>query len=164
MASLRAVNHVEAHYVERRTLHDLTAPLVIHGTLRFDAPDRLEKRADQAAGGAGEDLVADGNNVSLTRGGGAPPMSFSMDDHPEMGVLIDGVRAILAGDGLALQRMFLVQAAGAPAAWQIVLQPRGRRDLLAWMRVSGQGGHVSEIDTADGGGDTSDMTITEIPP
>ncbi len=164
MAALRAVPHVAAHYVERRTLHDLTAPLVIRGTLRFDAPDRLEKRADPATDGSGEDLVADGRRVTLTRGGGAAPVSFSMDEHPELGVLIDGIRAILAGDGAALQRMFVVQAAGTAANWQMVLQPRGRRDVLAWMRVSGRGGHVGEIDTADGAGDTSDMTIDDMPP
>ncbi len=49
MATLRSVPHVEARYTERRTLHALRAPIETRGTLRFDAPDRLEKMTDPGA-------------------------------------------------------------------------------------------------------------------
>ncbi|MDB5403921.1 MAG: hypothetical protein JWQ55_5939, partial [Rhodopila sp.] len=54
MATLRTVRHVDGRYVERRTVHALRTPIETHGTLRFDAPDRLEKATDPAGNGASE--------------------------------------------------------------------------------------------------------------
>ena len=51
MASLRTVGHVNARYIEHRYLHALRSPLETRGTLRFDAPDRLEKATDPSADG-----------------------------------------------------------------------------------------------------------------
>ena len=158
LASLRAVRHVEARYVERRTLHALTAPIQTSGTLRFDAPDRVEKSSDLAADAGVERLLIDRGQIRIERTGAAP-LAFSVADHPEIGVLVESIRATLAGDGDALQRAFVVRMAGTVSRWQLVLQPRAHRDLLQWMRIDGGGGRVSQIDTEDGDGDLSTMTI-----
>jgi hypothetical protein len=166
MASVRTVRHVNARYVERRTLHILNKPIESRGTLRFDAPDRLEKKADPAPNGAAEQLTVDGDQLTIDRGTGAKPVVIALHEHPEIGVLADSIRATLAGDGAALQRTFEVTPSGSLDHWQLVLQPRdpAERKLLQWMRVVGYGERITEIDTADGEGDRSDMSIVEQSP
>ncbi len=163
MAALRGVRHVEARFVERRTLSVLRAPLQVAGILRFDAPDRLEKRGDPVDGRPGELLEIAGDQLTLARGGGAAPVMLSLRDHPEIGVLVDSIRATLAGDGAALERSFEVSASGGLGGWQLVLQPRAaaQRRMLAWMRVAGAGAAITGVDTQEADGDHSEMTITE---
>jgi hypothetical protein len=166
MAAVRSVRHVNARYVEHRSLHILRSPIETRGTLRFDAPDRLEKIADPTAAGPGEHLVIDGDQLTIDRGSGSTPVVIAMHEHPEIGVLAESIRATLSGDGAALQRIFDVTPSGTLEHWQLVLQPRNGADrkLLQWMRVIGYGQRITEIDTADSEGDRSEMNIVEQPP
>lgn len=166
MAAVRSVRHVNARYVEHRSLHILRSPIETRGTLRFDAPDRLEKIADPTPAGPGEHLLIDGDQLTIDRGSGAAPVVIAMYEHPEIGVLAESIRATLSGDGAALQRIFDVTPSGTLAHWQLVLQPRNAADrkLLQWMRVIGYGQRITEIDTADSEGDRSEMNIVEQPP
>jgi hypothetical protein len=164
MAALRSVRHVEARYIERRYLHALRSPLETRGTLRFDAPDHLEKETDPAANGSADRLIIKGNQLTIDRGSGAAPMMLALNEHPEIGVLVDSIRATLAGDGSALQRTFDVAPSGTLEAWELVLQPRDdhQRGLLQSMRIGGHGDRITAIDTRDGEGDRSEMSIVEL--
>jgi hypothetical protein len=161
MTTLRSVRHVEARYIEHRTLHALSKPIETRGTLRFDAPAHLEKISDPAANGAAERLTIDGDRLTIDRGANTPPIVLSLREHGEIGVLVDSLRATLSGDGDALRRVFDVTPSGTVSEWQLVLQPSGRRDLLQWMRISGYGERITAIDTLDGEGDHSEMSIVE---
>lgn len=163
MATLRAVRHVEARYVERRTLHALRTPLETRGTLRFDAPDRLEKATDPQANGASERLTIKGNQLTIDRGQGAAPVVLMLNEHPEIGVLVESLRATLSGDADALRRIFDVSLAGTVSGWQMVLQPHdaAQRGLLQWMRITGYAGRITAIDTQGGDGDHSEITIQD---
>ena len=161
MATLRTVRHVEARYQERRTLHTLRTPLETHGTLRFDAPDRLEKATDPQPNGMAERLTIKGNQLTIDRGQGAAPIVLMLGEHPEIGVLVESIRATLSGDADALRRTFDVSIAGTLSGWQLVLQPRdaAQRGILQWMRITGYTSRIAAIDTQDGDGDHSEMTI-----
>src|ERR1700712_447311 len=99
MATLRAARHVDARYVEHRTLQALRGPIETSGTLRYDAPDRLEKVTDPAANRAVDRLTIQGNQLTIDRGAGAAPVILMLNEHPEIGVLVESIRATLAGDG-----------------------------------------------------------------
>ena len=168
MTTLRSVRHVEARYDEHRTLRALRTPIETHGTLRFDAPDHLEKTSDPAVAGAkaagGADRMAiDGNRLTIDRGPDSAPMVLMLNEHPEIGVLIESIRATLAGDGQALRRVFDISLAGTAADWQIVLQPHDpeQREILQWMRITGHSARITAIDTQQGDGGYSEMTIVE---
>jgi len=162
MATLRTVRHVDARYIERRTLQALRAPLETRGALRFDAPDQLQKIGDTTASGAAERLSIKGDQLTIDRGGGNP-IVMTLHDHPDIGVLVESLRATLSGNGDALRRTFDISVSGTIDHWQLVLQPRdaGKRDLLLWMRVSGYAERITEIDTQDQDGDRSEMSIVE---
>lgn len=151
MAGFRGVRHVEASYVERRYLAVLRAPLETRGTLRFDAPDRLEKTSD------GERIVVVGDVMTIEHGGAAP-VALDLREHPEIAALVESVRALLAGDSVALRRVFDVDLAGDATRWQIVLRPH-RDDLVRWMRVDGEAARLTRIETQEAGGDRSEMSI-----
>jgi hypothetical protein len=161
MATLRTVRHVNARYVEHRYLHILRTPIEMRGALHFNAPDHLEKIADNGA----ERLTIDGDQLTIDRGSGLPVV-IALHEHPEIGILIESIRALLSGNGDVLRRLFDVTASGTLDHWQIVLQPRdpAERKLLQWMRVSGYAERITAIDTADGDGDRSDMNIVEQTP
>jgi hypothetical protein len=163
MATLRTVRHVDARYIEHRTLHVLRTPIETRGALRFDAPAHLEKVTEPAADGSAERLTIDADRLTIDRGTGGSPVVLSLREHPEVGVLVDSIRATLSGDGDALQRIFDVTPSGTISHWQLVLQPRdaAQHGLLQWMRVSGYAERITEIETADREGDRSEMAIVE---
>jgi hypothetical protein len=162
MAALRSVRHVEARYIERRTLQALRSPIETRGTLRFDAPARIEKASDPAANGSAERLTIDGDRLTIDSGAGASPIVLALREHPEIGVLVESIRATLSGDGEALRRSFEITVSGSIDEWQLMLRPRARQDLVQWMRISGFAERVTAIDTQDGDGDRSEMSIVEL--
>jgi hypothetical protein len=166
MTTIRTVPHVEARYVEHRTLQALRTPLVARGTLRFQAPDRLEQAADPAANGVAERLTIDGNLLTIDRGANRAPIVIALNEHPEIGVLAGSIRGVLSGDIEALRRTFDITLSGTLSHWQLVLQPRepAQRVILQWMRVTGYGGRITGIDTQRGNGDHSEMSIVELAP
>jgi hypothetical protein len=163
MAVLRSVPHVAARYIEHRTLRVLRTPIETRGSLRFDAPGRLEKTTDPAANGAAERLMIDGDRLTIDRGSGTRPVVLALHEHPEIGVLVESIRATLSGDGDALRRSFSITPSGTLSHWQLVLQPLdpAQHTLLQWMRVSGYAERITAIETANGEGDRSEMTIVE---
>jgi hypothetical protein len=165
MASLRTVHHVNARYIETRTLHVLRTPIETRGSLRFDAPAHLEKTTDPTPNGMPERLTIDGDRLTIDRGT-SPPIVLSLREHPEIGVLVDSIRATLSGDAGALRRTFDITPSGTIDHWQLVLQPRdpAQHALLQWMRVSGYAARITEIETADNEGDRSDLMIVEQTP
>jgi hypothetical protein len=166
MASLRTVHHVDARYIERRTLHVLRTPIETRGSLRFDAPAHLEKSTDPTPNGTAERLTIDGDRLTIDRGTASAPIILSLREHPEIGVLVESIRATLSGDADALRHTFDVTPSGTIDHWQLVLQPRDPAEhaLLQWMRVSGYAERITEIETADNGGDRSQMMIVEQTP
>jgi Outer membrane lipoprotein carrier protein LolA-like len=166
MATVSTVRHVAARYVEHRYLHVLRTPIETRGWLRFDAPAHLEKATDPATDGAAEKLTIDGDRLTIARGNGAAPVVLSLHEHPEIGVLVESVRATLSGDSSALRRIFDVTPSGTLSHWQLVLQPRdpAQHAMLQWMRVSGYAERITTIETANGEGDRSEMAIVEQTP
>ncbi len=164
MAALRSVRHVEARYIEHHYLHALRTPIESRGTLRFDAPAHLEKAADPNASGAVERLTIDGDRLTIDRGKSRPPIVISVQEHPEIATLVDSLRAILSGNGEALRHSFEVTASGTVDEWALVLKPRdvSQRGLLQWMQVHGYGERITAIDTMDGEGDRSEMSVVEL--
>jgi hypothetical protein len=166
MATLHSVRHVDARYTERRYLHILRTPVETRGSLRFDAPAHLEKATDPTANGVAERLTIDDDRLTIDRGGGVSPIVLILHEHPEIGVLVESIRATLSGDGEALRRIFDITPSGTIDHWQLVLQPRDRSQhaLLQWMRISGYAGRITTIDTANDQGDRSEMAIVEQTP
>ena len=149
-----------ASFVETKTLAMLDAPIVSSGELRFQAPDHLEMRTLKPKP---QTLVLDGNRLSAEIDGRTH--HIDLDDHPDVAVLIDSIRATLNGDLGALQREYAVSLSGDRAHWRLSLVPSDARARarVSEIRIDGRRGQVRSIAVQQADGDHSLMAIREQP-
>lgn len=162
MARLASVPERRASFEEDRTVAALATPVHVTGRLAFRRPAFLSKISDPPTP---ETIVADGSTLALTIGD-EPPRAIDLDDHPEVGALVETIRGTLAGDLPALTRTFSVRLEGDPAgAWSLLLAPTGAQvaRLVTDVRIAGTGTDVREVTVRQPNGDGSHMTITPAP-
>jgi hypothetical protein len=149
----------QAHFVEKRFLSVLDAPLVSSGDLSFTAPDRLEKRTLLPKP---ELVQLDGDSVTIDRG--RQHLSFGLDEHPELGALIESLRATLNGNRQALERNYSLTLSGRRERWQLALVPNDARvaALVAHLNLTGSNGRVLGVEYIEPNGDRSIMTIEPV--
>jgi outer membrane lipoprotein-sorting protein len=161
MAGMQTVRTAKAHFVERKFDHLLNLPLQSSGTLIFAAPDRLQK---QTLAPAPSRLSIDGDRLTVE-----PPdgklRTLSLAEVPELGALVAGIRATLAGNTATLTRYYTPTLTGSAADWSLRLEPRDARlrALLAVIRIRGEGSTIRSIETLERDGDRTEMTIMPDP-
>lgn len=160
MASLSQVRSAAGQFTERKTMHMLTQPLISQGRLAYVAPNHIEKTTLTPAP---ERMVMDGDRVTIVSGPNNEAHTFSVTDDPQIGGLVEGIRATLAGDLPTLERFYTLRLSGTPAAWDLTLVPRDSdlAHFVKWMEFRGDGSRIETIDTEYPNGDHSQMTIVE---
>jgi hypothetical protein len=159
MQSLAQVRAASAHFAERQTVPMLTAPLLSAGTLRYVAPDIVLKITTSPVH---QDFLLDHGVVTLT-GLDQQTHRFSVRQAPQIAGLVEGIRATLAGDLPALQRIYRVRLTGNEAGWQLLLQPKDPNlaRFVQWIIIQGRKNRIDAVDTASSDGGHSEMGITE---
>ncbi len=160
MHDLAQVRSASARFTERSTMPMLGAPLLSSGVLSYVAPDYVRKTT---ASPLPEDFVLDHDKVTMTSGAVQQPQTFSLTEAPQIGGLVEGVRATLAGDLPTLERIYRVRLTGSAAKWQLLLRPRdtGLGRFLTSMLITGSGNRIDAIDTASGDGGHTEMGVVE---
>lgn len=160
MAALRQVKAASGQFTERKTMHLLTQPLIASGRLAYVAPSHIEK---VTVSPIPERLVMDGDRVTIVSGPDNETHAFSVADYPQIGGLVEGIRATLAGDLPTLERIYSVRLSGSPAAWDLQLVPRDSdlAHVVKWIEFRGDGNRIRTIDTENADGDHSAMTIAQ---
>lgn len=160
MAALRQVKSAAGQFTERKTMRMLTQPLTTSGRLAYAAPDHIEKIT---VAPVPERLVMDGDRVTIVSGPNNETHSFSVADFPQIGGLVAGIRATLAGDLPTLERNYTTRLSGTSAAWELQLVPRDNdlARLVKWIEFRGDGNRIRTISTEGSDGDRSEMTIVE---
>jgi outer membrane lipoprotein-sorting protein len=160
MRTLQEVKSASGRFTERKTVHMLNAPLVSSGTLSYVAPNRIQKVTQSPVP---ERFVLDGDQVTIAGGPDQQTHTFTVTDYPQIGGLVEGIRATLAGDLPTLDRYYDVQLTGDAANWQLLLQPKDTEltKFVKWIRIVGSQNHVLAVDTEESDGDRSEMSIVE---
>lgn len=161
MGWMRQVPEARARFVETRQVQLLNQPLQSSGTLIYVAPDRLDKRTLAPAPSR---LSVQGDRLTYeSPDGGAREIALS--DHPEIGALVAGIRATLAGDLATLTGAYAATLTGSPFGWFLTLQPRDPhlRELVTRIRIEGEQNRITAIETEEANGDRSVMTILAEP-
>lgn len=160
MLALRQVKAASAQFVERKTLHMLSEPLLASGTLIYVAPDQVQKITVLPKR---ERLAISGDRLTIEGGPDDRARALSLAEYPEIGAFVEGIRATLAGDQAALDRFYTLRLDGSAGDWRLLLQPKAAKlkDIVSWIRISGSGNRIREVETQESDGDHSDMSIVE---
>jgi hypothetical protein len=157
MQKLAGRPHAHATFTEKQYLALLERPLESSGELYFTPPDRLEKRTLLPKP---ESLVVEHDTLVLKRG--KRQMSVALKSYPQLAPLVEGIRATLAGDRAALERVFEVQLASHDEQWSLALVPRDTQvaHIVARLNIAGRADEVASVETLRADGDRSLMSIT----
>lgn len=162
MARLAAVAERRASFREERWFAALNTPLRSAGRLAFRSPARLEMLTDWPEA---QSLIVDGDRLIVSRGLG-PARTLDLAAQPaELRILIEALRAPLAGDLATLRRAFTLAVDGTHAAWTLRLAPRdpALAALLEGVRIAGRGAEPRELETRLHGGDVQRLWIEPAP-
>lgn len=159
MQDLAAVKRSQARFVERKYLKALNAPLELSGTLRYEAPGRLDKRTLKPKP---EALVVDGDRLSIETAG-KPARILRLQDYPVLWAFVESIRSTLNGDIAALERFYRVELEGSRARWQLYLVPNDpdMRAVISQIAIGGSRDRIERIEVQEARGDRTVTRIVE---
>lgn len=156
MAALAARQHGHVTFSELQYLAILDHPLESSGELFYDAPDRLEKRTLLPRR---EVLLLDRGRITIERG--RRKHVLDLQQYPQLLPFIESIRATLAGDRAALERLFAVTFEGSLDRWTLRLVPRDPQlsGAVHEIRIEGASAVIRTVEIRQADGDRSVMTI-----
>jgi hypothetical protein len=153
---LAARRHGHVTFTEVHQLALLDRPLESSGELRYDAPDRLEKRTLEPRP---EDLLLEHGVLTAQRG--SHRHVLALRDYPQLIPYIESIRATLAGDRAALERYFRLQFSGTLDHWTLELVPADAQlaSAVQHVRIAGERDAIRTVEVRETDGDSSRLTI-----
>ncbi|MHB1051833.1 MAG: LolA family protein [Thiobacillus sp.] len=150
-----------ASFTEKKFISILEQPVESSGELLFIAPARLEKRTLKPRP---ETMVLDGDTLTLERG--KRKHVLQLKDYPEVAGMIESIRATLAGDRKALEKIYHLALNGDTERWALVLTPLDTKvgKVIARIQMSGSRDGVRSVEILQADGDSSLMTIEKLAP
>ncbi len=160
MASLAKRPQGVATFTETKTISILEQPIVSSGELLFIAPDRLERRTLKPRA---ETVVLDGDTLTVERG--SRKHVLPLKSYPEVAGMIESIRATLAGDRKALEKIYHLALKGDHERWTLELTPLDAKigKVIARIRIEGTKDVVRSVNILQADGDSSQMTIEKLP-
>jgi hypothetical protein len=160
MTLLAMRQHGHVQFVEQQFLSILDHPLESSGEMRYDAPDRLEKRT---LAPRPETMVLAGGVLTVDRG--KSHRVVDLHAYPQAQPFIESVRATLAGDRVALETLFTLEFNGSLARWTLTLLPKDVKvkRSVAQVRIEGAQDQLLKVEIRQSDGDRSLMTLRPAP-
>lgn len=156
MRLLAARHHGETSFVEQHFMALLRRPAESSGELIYDAPNRLEKRTLEPRP---ETLVLTGDVLTVQRGHVSHVLELK--SYPQILPFVESIRATLAGDRTALERVFRLDFAGSLERWTLVLVPRDAQlsKTVSQIQIDGLKDELLKVEIRQPDGDRSLMTL-----
>jgi hypothetical protein len=155
--------HGRVEFIEQQFLAVLNRPIESSGELRYDAPDRLEKRTLKPHV---ETLVLAGGVLTVERAHSRRVMDLHA--YPQVLPFVESIRATLAGDRSALERFFQLNFAGSVSRWTLTLVPLESKvkQSVSQVRIDGIRDQLLKVEIRQPDGDRSLMTLrpSTLPP
>jgi Outer membrane lipoprotein carrier protein LolA-like len=160
LAQLAMRKHGHVEFIEQKFIATLDRPIESSGELRFDAPDHLEQRTLKPRP---ETLILDSGTLTVDRG--KTHRSMDMHAFPQVEPLVESIRATLAGDRAALERLFHLEFTGSAARWTLTLVPLESKvkQLVAQVKIDGVHDQLIKVEIRQTDGDRSLMTLRSSP-
>jgi Outer membrane lipoprotein carrier protein LolA-like len=156
MGLLATRQHGRVEFVEQQFLHILDHPIESSGELRYDAPDRLEKRTLKPHA---ESLLLAGGVLTVERARGRRVLDLRA--YPQIQPFVESIRATLAGDRTSLERLFHLEFAGSLGRWTLTLVPLDSnvKRAVTQVRIDGMRDQLLKVEIRQPDGDRSLMTL-----
>ena len=156
MGLLAMRQHGRVEFIEQQFLAVLDHPIESSGELRYDAPDHLEKRTLLPRP---ENLVLAGGVLTVERRG--RKHAIDLHRYPQIQPFVESIRATLAGDRSALERIFHVEFAGSVERWTLILVPVDHQlaRTVKQVQIDGSRDQLQRIEIRQADGDRSLMTL-----
>ena len=155
MSRLALRRHGRVEFVEQRFLAVIDHPVESSGELRYDAPGRLEKRTLLPHA---ETLVLADGLMSVERGGHRHVLDLRR--YPQIAPFIESIRATLAGDRSALEKIFRIEFAGSVQRWSLNLVPLDPKLVrISQVKIDGLEDQLTRVEIRQANGDRSLMTL-----
>ncbi|MBO1324794.1 outer membrane lipoprotein carrier protein LolA [Acetobacter sp. TBRC 12305] len=159
VTGLGQVHQRQNVFHEERVIGALTQKLESAGNLSYRAPGHLEKLTLTPRR---EDLVIDGDMVTIARGTAAP-QTLDASREPALQLLVDTLRAPLDGDVERLKRAYHLHASGdLGGGWTLEMTP-ANDDVAKQVRTvtfTGRNNAILGLRIVQANGDTQSLTIT----
>jgi hypothetical protein len=161
MDALAHADHRTATFAETKYLSILDVPVESSGELEFEPPAHLEKRTLRPIA---ETLSLDGDTVTIVQLG--RKRTLRLEELPEVATMIESLRATLAGDRKALERVYRLRLSGTSDRWTLELTPLDARvgRVVSRIAIAGAGGEVQRVEIQQADGDRSVMRVTPTAP
>jgi hypothetical protein len=156
MGMLAMRQHGRVEFIEQHFLAVLSRPIESSGELRYDAPDRLEKRTLKPHA---ETLVLTGEVLTVERARSRRVMDLHA--YPQVLPFVESIRATLAGDRKALERLFRLDFVGSVSRWTLTLVPLESKvkQSVSQVRIDGAQDQLLKVEIRQPDGDRSLMTL-----
>ena len=150
-----------ATFHEKKYLALLDRPVESSGELTFTPPDRMEKRTLLPRP---ERVTVDRERITLERGG--KRHSLGLRENPSIAVLVESIRATLAGDLDSVIRSYSVGLDGSASRWRLTLRPLDTDSarIVERIDIAGEQARVKTVEILQADGDRSVMTVTPAAP
>lgn len=152
----RQRQHRHVTFTESYSAAALDRPLESSGELFYDAPDRLEKRTLRPRP---QRLVVESGTLIIEKR--LKQYRVALADYPRVAPYIDSIRATLAGDRPALERVFRLEFSGSDENWTLLLAPLDTKVAadLATIRIQGAADAIRIVTMELVSGEQSVMTL-----
>ena len=160
MQALAKIRVIDSPFVETKQSMFLTDELELAGTIRYRAPDWLEKTITEPFE---ETTLIDGDLVTIRKPSDERRVRrYSLDASPVIERIVDSVRATLAGDLSTLESHYRANLWGEESAWELHLIPRDPKlqEIIEQIRIRGAAGRIVQIETYEADGDESVLRLT----
>jgi hypothetical protein len=156
MQALAQRKHGHVSFVEKKFVSVLDRPLESSGELLYDAPDRLEKRTLKPKA---QSVVLEGGTITAQRG--RHQYVLDLQQYPQIVPFIESIRATLAGDRPALERVFKLAFDGSFDQWSLELVPLDTKvaGTVKRIRIQGAADRMQTVEITEADGDRSVLMI-----
>ena len=148
-----------ASFVETKYIALLDQPVESSGELLYTAPDRLEKRTLKPKP---ESLLIENGSLTVERG--KRRMVLRLQVYPELVAFTESIRGTLAGDTVALKRIYNLELEGSQERWTLTLRPIETKmmNVVQRIRIGGSRADVNSIEIEQADKDRSVMLIAPL--
>jgi hypothetical protein len=156
MGMLAMRQHGRVEFIEQQFLAVLSHPLESSGELRYDAPDRLEKITLKPRA---ETLLLSGGVLTVERAHSRRVLDLHA--YPQVLPFVESIRATLAGDRKALERLFRLDFTGSVSRWTLTLVPLESKvkQSVSSVRIEGAQDQLLKVEIRQPDGDRSLLTL-----